>query len=44
MERVFLRVGSADTDEQLEKVLAKFLTPLLRKLDSPCDNVRKKVS
>ena len=43
LERVFLRLGSADTDEQLEVALAKFLAPVLLKLASPADGVRKKV-
>ena len=43
LERVFLRIGSAETDEQLETVLAKFLTPVLLKLASQADGVRKKV-
>jgi len=44
LERVFLRLGSADTDEQLEAALARFLTPVLLKLASQTDGVRKKVS
>jgi len=43
LERVFLRLGSAESDEQLEAVLAKFLTPVLLKLASQTDGVRKKV-
>ncbi|XP_052776475.1 LOW QUALITY PROTEIN: proteasome adapter and scaffold protein ECM29-like [Mya arenaria] len=43
VERVFLRIGSAETDEQLESALARFLTPVLLKLDSKEDGVRKKV-
>ncbi|KAL1514253.1 hypothetical protein ABEB36_003540 [Hypothenemus hampei] len=43
LERVFLRIGSATTDEQLENVLAKFLVPVLFKLSSPEEAVRKKV-
>jgi len=43
LERVFLRLGSADTDEQLEAALAKFLAPVLLKLASQTDGVRKKV-
>lgn len=43
LERVFLRLGSADTDEQLQSLLAKFLTPVLFKLASPEEAVRKKV-
>ncbi|XP_041357221.1 proteasome adapter and scaffold protein ECM29-like [Gigantopelta aegis] len=43
VERVFLRIGSAETDEQLEKALGKFLTPVLIKLNSQEDGIRKKV-
>jgi len=44
LERVFLRLGSAETDEQLEASLAKFLGPVLLKLASQTDGVRKKVA
>lgn len=43
LERVFLRVGSADTDEQLQNVVCKFLPPVLLKLSSQQEGVRKKV-
>ena len=43
LERVFLRIGSAETDEQLESTLGKFLCPVLKKLESQVDGVRKKV-
>ena len=43
LERVFLRIGSADTDEQLEVALGRFLPPVLLKLASQTDGVRKKV-
>lgn len=43
LERVFLRLGSAGTDDQLENVLSKFLVPVLLKLSSPEETVRKKV-
>ncbi|CAH1974017.1 unnamed protein product [Acanthoscelides obtectus] len=43
LERVFLRLGSAETDEQLQNVLCKFLPPVLLKLSSPQEPVRKKV-
>nr|CAH7763652.1 unnamed protein product [Callosobruchus chinensis] len=43
LERVFLRLGSAETDEQLQNVLCKFLPPVLLKLSSPQEVVRKKV-
>lgn len=42
LERVFFRLGSADTDEQLQNVVSKFLTPVLLKLGSQ-ELVRKKV-
>jgi len=44
LERVFLRLGSAESDDQLELQLGKFLTPVLLKLSSSTDGVRKKVS
>jgi len=44
LERVFLRLGSAETDEQLEAALAKFLAPALLKLASQAEGVRKKVT
>ena len=40
---MFLRIGSAETDEQLEVVLGKFLAPVLLKLNSSEEVVRKKV-
>lgn len=43
LERVFLRVGSANSDEQLQNVVSKFLPPVLLKLSSQQDGVRKKV-
>lgn len=43
LERVFLRIGSAETDEQLENALMKFLPPILLKLSSSQEHVRKKV-
>ncbi|XP_076347189.1 proteasome adapter and scaffold protein ECM29 [Tachypleus tridentatus] len=43
LERVFLRIGAAETDEQLQNALAKFLPPVLLKLSSPQEGVRKKV-
>ncbi|XP_060528524.1 proteasome adapter and scaffold protein ECM29 [Cylas formicarius] len=42
LERVFLRLGAAETDEQLQNVLCKFLPPVLLKLSSQ-QGVRKKV-
>ena len=43
VERVFLRIGSAETDEQLESCLDRFLPPVLLKLNSSEEAVRKKV-
>lgn len=43
VERVFLRFVTAETDEQFESVLSKFLLPVLGKLSSPHESVRKKV-
>lgn len=43
VERVILRIGMAETDEQLEAALGKFLPPVLLKLNSQADGVRKKV-
>lgn len=44
MERVFLRIGSAETDDQLESCLDRFLPPVLLKLNSSEEAVRKKVN
>ena len=44
LERVLFRLGVADTDEQLESAVLKFLTPVLLKITSPNDVVRKKVT
>lgn len=43
LERVFLRLGSAETDEQLQASVCKFLPPVLLKLSSTQEGVRKKV-
>lgn len=43
LERVFFRLGSADTDEQLQASVCKFLPPVLLKLSSAQEGVRKKV-
>ena len=43
LERVFLRLGSADTDQQLQAAINKFLSPVLLKLNSQNEGVRKKV-
>ncbi|XP_076278491.1 proteasome adapter and scaffold protein ECM29 [Lasioglossum baleicum] len=43
LERVFIRLASADTDEQLQTAVCKFLPPVLLKLSSSQEGVRKKV-
>ncbi|XP_029470526.1 proteasome adapter and scaffold protein ECM29 isoform X2 [Rhinatrema bivittatum] len=43
LERVFLRLGHAETDEQLQDIISKFLPPVLLKLSSTQEGVRKKV-
>ncbi|XP_040217375.1 proteasome adapter and scaffold protein ECM29 isoform X2 [Rana temporaria] len=43
LERVFLRLGHAETDEQLQSIISKFLPPVLLKLSSAQEGVRKKV-
>lgn len=43
LERVFLRIGSAESDEQLQNAVSKFLPPVLLKLSSQQEGVRKKV-
>ncbi|XP_064355769.1 proteasome adapter and scaffold protein ECM29-like isoform X2 [Dromaius novaehollandiae] len=43
LERVFLHLGHAETDEQLQNVISKFLPPVLLKLSSTQEGVRKKV-
>ncbi|XP_020604939.1 proteasome-associated protein ECM29 homolog [Orbicella faveolata] len=43
LERVFLRVASAETDDQLEKTVKTFLCPLLLKVASPHQEVKNKV-
>ncbi|XP_075751339.1 proteasome adapter and scaffold protein ECM29 isoform X4 [Rhipicephalus microplus] len=43
VERVFLRFVTAESDEQFESVLSKFLLPVLGKLSSPHESIRKKV-
>ena len=43
LERIFLKFGSADTDEQFEAAVKKFLPPILLQLRSPEDGIRKKV-
>lgn len=44
LERVFLRLGHAETDDQLQDIISKFLPPVLLKLSSVQEGVRKKVS
>lgn len=44
LERVLFRLGTTDTDEQLEVAVNKFLTPVLLKITSPHESVRCKVS
>ena len=44
LERVFLRVASAETDDQLEKTVETFLSPLLLKVASPHPEVKNKVN
>ncbi|CAG5035645.1 unnamed protein product [Parnassius apollo] len=43
LDRVFLRLGNADSDEQLESCLNRFLPPVILKLSSPYEQVRTKV-
>ncbi|XP_076235930.1 proteasome adapter and scaffold protein ECM29 isoform X2 [Calliopsis andreniformis] len=43
LERVFFRLGAAETDEQLQTSVCKFLPPVLLKLSSAQEGVRKKV-
>lgn len=43
LERVFLKLGVAESDAQLEKVLGRFLPPVLLKGASPSPAVRSKV-
>lgn len=44
LERVFLRLGHAETDDQLQDIISKFLPPVLLKLSSVQEGVRKKVT
>lgn len=43
VERVFLRLGAAESDEQLEKALGRFLPAILLKLTSQYKSVQDKV-
>lgn len=38
-----MRLGHAETDEQLQNIISKFLPPVLLKLSSTQEGVRKKV-
>lgn len=39
LDRVFLRLGNADSDDQLESCLNRFLPPVMLKLSSPHEQV-----
>lgn len=39
LDRVLLRLGNVDTDEQLESCLGRFLPPVILKLSSPHEQV-----
>lgn len=43
LERVLLRLGTTETDLQLEAAVNKFLTPVLLKITSTNETVRCKV-
>ena len=43
LERVFMRLATAETDQQLQDNINKFLSPVLLKLNSQNEGVRKKV-
>ncbi|XP_063621128.1 proteasome-associated protein ECM29 homolog [Cydia splendana] len=43
LDRVFLRLGNAETDDQLESCLGRFLPPVILKLSSAHEQVRTKV-
>ncbi|XP_036334369.1 proteasome-associated protein ECM29 homolog [Rhagoletis pomonella] len=43
LERVLLRLGCADSDDKLEAIVGRFLTPVILKITSPHDAVRTKV-
>lgn len=43
LERIFLRLGNAETDQQLEETVGKFLLPVLVKLESQYKPVQDKV-
>ena len=44
LERVLFRLGTTETDEQLETAVNKFLAPVLLKITSPNESVRCKVN
>ena len=43
LERVFLRLGLVENDDQLQEAVSKYLPPILLKLNSQNEGVRKKV-
>jgi proteasome component ECM29 len=43
LEKVFFRIASANSDEELTAAVAKYLPPIILKLSSPKDGVRKKI-
>ena len=43
VERVFLNIVLAETDDQFSSALNRFLTPLLLKLSTPNEQVKNKV-
>ena len=43
LERIFLRLGNAETDQQLEESIGKFLVPILMKLENKYKSVQDKV-
>ncbi len=44
LERAFLRIGSAESDDQFEALIDKLLGPIIFKVPSTHESVRKKVS
>lgn len=43
IEMVTLKIGLAETDEQLEDIIIKFLAPIIQKLNSNDPSLRSKV-
>ena len=43
LERVFLRLGLAESDEQLQQIVARFICPVINKGTSEHQSVRDKV-